>query len=69
MRILKGFRTYLFNAIAAIPPLLVELAPLLNAPELRAVLPSEWLPWYSLGVVAVNMVLRSVTTTPPGKRL
>ncbi|MHA7968972.1 hypothetical protein [Rhizobium sp. CAU 1783] len=69
MRILKGFRTYLFNAIAAIPPLIVEFAPLLNAPELRAVLPPHWLPWYSLAIVAVNIVLRSVTTTPPGKRL
>lgn len=69
MRLFKGFRTYIFNVVAAIVPILSVLSPLLDKPELRAVVPPDWLPWYSLVVVVVNLWLRSVTTTPPGKKL
>lgn len=69
MRLLKGFRTYVLNALAAIPPVLVAMAPMFDMPELRAVIPEGFLPWYSLGVVLMNFWLRSITTTPPGKRI
>lgn len=69
MRLLKGFRTYALNALAAIPPVLVAVAPMFDMPELKAVIPAAFLPWYSLCVVAMNFWLRSITTTPPGKSL
>lgn len=58
---MKGWRTIVFNVLAAIVPVL-ELT------ELRAVIPADWLPWYMLGVVLANMALRYVTTTPVGQR-
>ena len=58
---MKGWRTVIFNVLAAIVPIL-ELT------ELRAVIPAEWLPWYMLGVVLANMALRYVTTTPVGRK-
>lgn len=57
---LKGWRTFAFNALAA-------LLPILDLAEFRAVLPEPWLPWYALGVVLGNMYLRTITTTPPGR--
>lgn len=57
---MKGWRTIAFNILAAIVPIL-ELT------ELRDVIPSEYIPWYMLGVVLANMALRYVTTTPVGK--
>ena len=58
---LKGWRTIAFNVLAAVLPIL-ELT------ELRAVMPSEWLPWYTLGVVLANMALRKITTGPVGRK-
>lgn len=68
---LKGYRTLIFNALAALPVLALELlpviVPLLGLPELRAVLPEGWLPWWVLAVTLGNMALRAVTDTPVGK--
>lgn len=61
MTILKGWKTMLANALMAIIPIL-ELA------EIKAVLPPDWLPYYALGMVLVNMFLRWLTTTPVGKK-
>lgn len=60
-RTLRGFRTFIANALMAILPIM-ELT------EFRDVLPDGWLPWYSLFVVVANMYLRSITTTPPASR-
>lgn len=61
MTFLKGWRTVLANILFAVLPLL-ELT------EWRQVLPPDWLPWYVLGVAVANMVLRSMTTTPMGRK-
>jgi hypothetical protein len=57
---MKGWRTILAN-------LLFAVLPVLELTELRAVIPPAWLPWYALGVVLANMVLRAVTSTKMGR--
>ena len=68
---LKGYRTLIFNALAALPIVFLELLPVilpvLSLPELRAILPEAWLPWWVLAIAVGNMALRSVTDTPVGK--
>lgn len=58
---MKGWRTVVFNVLAAVLPIL-ELT------ELRDVLPPDWLPWYALAVAIGNIWLRSITTTPMGQK-
>ena len=62
MNRLKGWRTIAANMLLAVLPVL-ELT------ELAAVLPPDWLPWYALVVALVNMWLRSITTSPLGRRV
>jgi len=59
---LKGYKTLLFNILAAIIPIL-ELT------ELRYIIPEEYMPVYMLVVAIGNVYLRTVTTTPMGKRM
>lgn len=58
---MKGYRTIATNILFAVVPIL-ELT------ELRDVMPNDWLPWYSLGVVLANLMLRYLTTTPMGQK-
>lgn len=58
---LKGWKTVTFNVLAAIVPLL-ELT------ELKGIVPEEYLPFYALAVAMGNVYLRSVTSTPMGKK-
>lgn len=58
---LKGWKTVTFNVLAAVVPLL-ELT------ELKGIVPEEYLPFYALAVAMGNVYLRSVTTTPMGKK-
>ena len=58
---LKGWKTVTFNVLAAIVPIL-ELI------ELKGIVPEEYLPFYALAVAMGNVYLRSVTTTPMGKK-
>lgn len=72
MRIrLKGWRTIIFNALAAVPVIVLEVLPavmpVLSMAEVQAVIPAAWLSWYLLAVALGNMALRAVTTTPLGK--
>lgn len=60
-RTLKGWRTFIINALMAIMPIL-ELS------ELTAIIPEGVLPWYALWMAIVNMYLRTITTTPPGAK-
>lgn len=59
---LKGWRTIFINVLASIVPIL-ELT------EVRDVMPDEWLQWYALALVLINMYLRWRTTSPVGKKL
>lgn len=58
---LKGYKTIIFNMLAAVVPLM-ELT------ELKAVIPDNYLPFYVLAIALGNLYLRSVTTTPVGKQ-
>jgi hypothetical protein len=68
---LKGYRTLIFNLLAALPVIVLELGhtllPVLSIPEMQAVIPPKWLPWYLLAVALGNLALRKVTTTPMGR--
>ena len=57
----KGWKTVVFNVLAAIVPIL-ELT------EMRDVVPEQYLPFYALAVAMGNVYLRSITTTPMGKK-
>lgn len=58
---LKGYKTVIFNTIAA-------LVPLMELTELKAVVPDNYMPYYILVVALGNLYLRMVTTTPLGKK-
>lgn len=58
---LKGYKTILFNVLAAVVPIM-ELT------ELSAVVPDHYLPLYMLVIAMGNMYLRTVTTSPVGKQ-
>lgn len=58
---MKGWRTILFNMAAAI-------VPVLQVSGTDMGLHGQGLALYALGVNAVNIFLRSVTTTPVGTK-
>jgi|TARA_R110002095_G_C4229120_1_gene237842 hypothetical protein len=57
----KGWKTVVFNVLAAIVPLL-ELT------EFKGLVPAEYLPYYALVVALCNVYLRSITTSAIGKK-
>jgi hypothetical protein len=57
----KGWKTVTFNVLAAIVPIL-ELT------EMKGIVPEEYLPFYALAVAMGNVYLRSITSTPMGKK-
>ncbi len=57
---LKGWRTRIWNLANAVVPIL-ELV------RDEGVIPEEWRLYWLLLYVAGNLVLREVTTTPPGR--
>lgn len=68
---LKGYRTVIFNVLAALPVVILEvlpvILPVLSLPELQAVLPASWSPWWVLAMALGNLALRRVTDTPFGQ--
>jgi hypothetical protein len=59
---LKGYRTVLVNT-------LLTVMPILEMTELLSVLPDGWQNWYAIAMAVINLWLRSITTTPMGKKL
>ena len=57
---LKGWRTILFNTLAAFMPLLDEYA-------LGGYIPDDYMLLYLCFVVAGNLILRVYTSTPVGR--
>ncbi len=58
---LQGYRTILLNALLMLP-LVLELA------EVRALIPVEYIEEYALLVAVLNVIMRTQTTTPLGKK-
>jgi len=65
---MKGYRTVFIMGLAAVPPLMEVLLPILQLPQWRGVIPQEWWSLYTLLVAIVAIVMRSVTTTPLGRK-
>lgn len=57
---LKGWRTIIINV-------LMSIIPFLELTEFKVLLPVNWLPYYALFIVAANLYLRKITTTPIGR--
>ena len=57
----KGWKTVTFNVLAA-------TVPILELTELKGLVPVDYMPVYGLSVALGNVYLRSVTTTPMGKK-
>ena len=64
---MKGYKTILFNVLAAIAPVLDVIVFLGGMPEVGRIIPPEYYPLYTVGVALANKGLRMVTTTPVGK--
>jgi hypothetical protein len=58
----KGYRTWFSNAAMA-------CMPILEMTEVIDILPDEYTSIYAIVIAAVNLYLRSITTTPLGKKL
>ena len=58
---LKGYRTILVNV-------LLTIMPVLEMSEILEVMPDGWENWYAIAMAVINLWLRSITTTPMGKR-
>ena len=58
---LKGYRTVLVNV-------LLTIMPVLEMSEILEVMPDGWENWYAIAMAVINLWLRSITTTPMGKR-
>lgn len=65
---MKGFRTIILNTLAAVPPAIDLLGPVLVSPEFGHFIPTPYYPVYALGVTVMNQYLRTITTTPVGKK-
>lgn len=59
---MKGYRTILVNVLAA-------LIPFLALAEWRDVIPDQYWPFYALGLAMANMLLRTITDTPIGRKV
>lgn len=70
--ILKGYRTLILNAVAGafagVEVALPHLVEVLEMPELRGLMPEGWLPYYGLALALMNIWLRTITTTPVGRK-
>jgi len=68
MTLFKGYRTWLINILMGLPLAWDVIWQVLQTREFHAVIPAEYLPYYSLAMVLVNMFMRKITTTPAGVR-
>jgi hypothetical protein len=59
MRRFKGYRTVIVNILTTVLPI-TALA------QWQDVIPAQYWPYYILFVAILNIVLRSITTTPVG---
>lgn len=57
---LKGNRTRIIGAVIAILGLVETYA--------HEIVPAEWQPWTYVAIGVTMIILRQITTTPPGQR-
>ena len=63
----KGYRTVAINVAMAVPVILDVSWAVVQTVEFGTVIPPAWIPYYSLMIVAGNIFLRQITTTPIGR--
>lgn len=64
----KGWRTIAANVVAVLPIAADALVALAADPMFVDILPAEIAPLYTVSVILANVYLRTVTTTPLGRR-
>jgi hypothetical protein len=64
----KGWRTISTNVVALLPVVADVIVTLLTEGTFIDVLPAELMPAYTIMLVMANVYLRTVTTTPLGRR-
>jgi len=57
---MKGYRTYIWNLLNAVPVVM-------SLVESQYAIPDEWEPFWLAAFIIVNLWLRTITTTPPGQ--
>ena len=58
---LKGWKTVIFNVVAAV-------VPFMEFTEFKDLVPANYLPYYVLVITLGNVYLRSITTSAIGKK-
>ena len=64
---LKGYRTLLFNTLAALFVVADVVVQMAGMPELDTLIPDSWRPVFTSVLILANILLRLKTTTPVGK--
>jgi len=64
----KGWRTVGVNAVISIPLIIEVTGQLLGLPEVKAIVPNEYIPIYAALIPVMNVILRFWTTTAVGKK-
>jgi hypothetical protein len=64
----KGLRTIVVNFFLMIPVIADVVIQVLLDPQFGTLIPQTWYPLYTFAVLVVNAYLRTITTTPVGKR-
>lgn len=65
---LQGWRTVISNALAVLPVLAEVVVSYSQEPGAAEILPEEWIPYYTLAVILMNVYLRTITKTPIGRK-
>lgn len=65
--IIKGWRTITVNAIALVP-FIVDIVLAFAAEGGGDFIPDAWAPYYGVALVIANVYLRTITTTPMGRK-
>ena len=63
----KGWRTISANVAMALPVVLDVAWAVIQTDEFGSVIPHQYLHYYSMFIVGVNVYLRKITTTPMGR--
>jgi len=64
---MKGYRTIAANVLAALP-IVADVVLAFAVEGGGDLIPTEYVPYYTLAVLLANVYLRTITTTPVGKR-
>lgn len=65
---IKGWKTITANSVFLIPFAIEALGYIIGSPDIKAIIPNEYLPAYGIFVGLANIFLRAQTTTPVGKK-